>query len=353
MLTAVPSIVGQERSQSDPSAVGAVTRRFIPREPYNWREAAIHALDTTIWYPVRTDAAMTDHYIGPTATPLFTLGRWADDAQALPGRFPFIAVSHGTGGSAQMMAWLARDLASRGYIVAAVNHPGNNALEDYTAEGFLLWWERARDLSTVIDSMLSDRQFGSVIDRARVGAAGFSLGGYTVLALAGARTDPALLQKFCASPAAQGCDDPPEFPNLFKRWAELQAGNAGFQAKAAEAGRSYRDPRVRASFAIAPAVGPALVPESLSQVAIPVEILVGENDEIVPLGPNARPVARLIPGARLTQLPGGHYTFLATCTDAGKRAQPLLCTDPANVDRTEVHRRTSEMAARFFSRTLN
>ena len=68
-----------------------------------------------------------------------------DEAHPADGEFPLIVLSHGTGDSAQIMAWLACALASRGYIVAAVHHPGNNALEKYTAEGFLIWWERARD----------------------------------------------------------------------------------------------------------------------------------------------------------------------------------------------------------------
>ena len=74
------------------------------------------------------------------------------------------------------MAWLARALAARGYIVAAPNHPGNNALE-YTAEGFLVWWERARDLTTVVDTLLGDSELASRIEATRIGAAGFSLGG--------------------------------------------------------------------------------------------------------------------------------------------------------------------------------
>src|SRR5262245_39010455 len=187
---------------------------------------------------------MSDHHIGPAAAPLFTLGRWADEAPILQEQFPLIVSSHGTGGSAQIMAWLARDLASRGYIVAAVNHPGNNALEPYTAEGFLLWWERARDLTAVIDLTLADAAIGPRVDRNRIGAIGFSLGGYTVLELAGGRTDPALLRAFCASSGAADCADPPEFPNLFTRWAELHADSSEFRERVAQAGRSYRDPRV-------------------------------------------------------------------------------------------------------------
>jgi len=103
----------------------------------------------------------------------------------------------------------ARD--SRGtVIVVAVNHPGNNALEDYRVEGMSLWWLRAVDLSAVIAAMLVDRTFGNLIDPARIGAAGHSLGGYTVLAVAGGISNPELLQVFCRSPAADvSCRPPP------------------------------------------------------------------------------------------------------------------------------------------------
>ena len=38
------------------------------------------------------------------------------------------SLSHGTGGSAMQMAWLNTYRAARGYIVAAVNHPGFGSL---------------------------------------------------------------------------------------------------------------------------------------------------------------------------------------------------------------------------------
>src|SRR3954453_22989575 len=161
--------------------VGAATRTFVPQGTYNWRGAATHALVTTVWYPTELGTSMSQHGIGPPASVLFRLGAWADDARPAAGPFPLIALSHGTGGSAQIMAWLARALASCGYVVVAVNHPGNNALEDYTPEGFLVWWERARDLTTAIDMLLRDTEFARIIDPSRIGAAGFSLGGYTVL----------------------------------------------------------------------------------------------------------------------------------------------------------------------------
>jgi predicted dienelactone hydrolase len=45
--------------------------------------------------------------------------------------------------------------------------------------------------------VLDDKTFGSQIDPAHIGAAGHSLGGYTVIAVAGGITEPARLQAFC------------------------------------------------------------------------------------------------------------------------------------------------------------
>src|SRR5215471_10176807 len=147
--------------------VGLAFRRFEPREPYNWRGAKTHALLTTVWYPATRSAV--EH---PTEVPglsIFKLGEAAQDADfaASPSKFPLVVISHGTGGSGLSMAWLGTELASHGYVVAAVNHPGNNGAEAYTAEGFSTWWERARDLSVVIDSMLSDGKFGNRLDAQR------------------------------------------------------------------------------------------------------------------------------------------------------------------------------------------
>jgi predicted dienelactone hydrolase len=333
--------------------VAAATHRFLPPGAYNWRGAATHALITTVWYPAAATTKMVAQVIGPPNAPLFTLGEWEPDGAPAAGRFPLIVLSHGTGGSAQIIGWLARGLASRGYVVAAVNHPGNNALEEYTAEGFLVWWERARDLSTVIDFVLRDPMLRSVIDRHRIGAIGFSLGGYTMFEIAGARTDPERFQQYCRSAEAEGCVDPPEFPNLFARWAELQKTSASFEAATNRAGESYRDARVRAAFAIAPALGPALIPDSLRRISIPIHILSGDADQIVPIRANAQRLAQLTRGASLTLLPGAaHYTFLATCSDVGRRAQPQLCADAADIDRDSIHQRTIELAAEFFERNL-
>jgi predicted dienelactone hydrolase len=333
--------------------VGSVTKRFVPSGQYNWRGATIPGLVTNIWYPVADSTAETPHSIGPSDSPWFRLGQWADDAQPLDRRFPLIVLSHGTGGSASIIAWIATALASRGYVVAGVNHPGNTSLGEYTAEGFLLWWERARDVTTVITSILRDPQFGPRVDPMRIGAAGFSLGGYTVIAIAGGRIDPAKFGVFCRAHSADICADPPEFPGLLSRWHELQKTDTSFKRAARQARESYRDPRVRAVFAIAPALGPAFITSGLRRIEIPTAIVAGDKDHFVDIHNNARLLAANIPRAVLTTLPNAdHYTFLATCTEVGIAKRPDLCRESPEVDRDAIHAITAARAIQFFAEKL-
>jgi predicted dienelactone hydrolase len=357
VLSLAPAQAGSAHETASRFKVGVQYRTFTLDQPYNWRGAKTHGLITTIWYPAVSSAVETPQWIGDPKDPLFSAGRAAPNAAMVPApsQLPLIVLSHGTGGSALMMAWLGTVLAAQGYIAAAVNHPGNNAYDGYTAAGFLTWWERARDLSTVIDKMLAEPAWGAHIDRDRIAAAGFSLGGYTMIEIAGGITDVAAFKAFCSSPRADGiCVSPPEFPDLTEQFNRLSTGDPEFQAALRHASDSYRDPRVRAVFALAPALGPAFTPESLERTTIPVEIVAGASDQNVPIGSSAKYFAAHIPGAKLTILPGsvGHYVFLGTCTQAGRKSQPLLCTDAPGVNREAIHTQAAEMAVSFFAKTL-
>jgi fermentation-respiration switch protein FrsA (DUF1100 family) len=80
---------------------------------------------------------------------------------------------------------------------ALVREFGVGYVSGYTAPGFLLWWLRARDMSRTIDGVLAEARFAASVDRSRIGAAGFSLGGYTVLEVAGARTSLERFTDYC------------------------------------------------------------------------------------------------------------------------------------------------------------
>jgi predicted dienelactone hydrolase len=332
--------------------VGVAFRSFAPKEPYDWRDARDHTLNVVVWYPA--GAVAREKPLVIRGLDIFELGSAAQDAPlaARAARFPLVVISHGTGGSGLSMAWLGEALAARGYIAAAVNHPGNNAAEPYTAKGFSIWWERARDLSETISGMLTDAKFGAQIDPGRVGSAGFSLGGYTMIAIAGGITDVQGFIRFCDSPdAGVNCKSPPEFPSLVEDFRKLIREHPEVLE---HSGDSFRDARVRAVFAMAPGLGPAIPASSLRTISIPVEIVAGESDQNVPVALNAKYFAAEIPGAKLHILPGNvaHYVFLDSCSEVGRKTLPLLCTDAQGVDRDAIHADTVRRALQFFQVTL-
>jgi predicted dienelactone hydrolase len=336
--------------------VGLATRVFHPEQRRNWRGAEHKELRCTIWYPAASTATETKQLIGPPDEPLFEAGSAAPNAEFAPTvqKLPLVLLSHGSGGSAEQFAWLGTALARAGYIAVAVDHPGNNSHEPYTSEGFILSWERATDLSEVLDGVLADAEIGPHIDPQRVGAAGFSIGGYAVMELAGAQTDISILFDFCKEhPDTTSCHVP-EMRGMGSPKEMMQAVRKSSRESLARSGESFRDERVQAVFAIAPANGMVLTDESLRAMRLPVEMVVGKTDPIADPRDNANWIHMNVRGARETLLSGGveHYTFLDTCTAVGKSKLGVYCADNAGVNRDAVHAQVAAMAVKFFDRAL-
>ena len=334
--------------------VGMITREFTDEHRQSWQGTAPRPLRTAVWYPAAPTATESEKIFGgPPDREVFAPvtvaagARISDTSQ----KYPLVLLSHGTGGSAVQMMWLGYYLASRGYIVAAVNHHGNTAAERQpAAQGFMLYWERARDLSVLLDKLLADPLFGAHIDRDRIGAAGFSLGGYTVISIAGGQFSPSAFASFCRSPQKDfTCEPQPEFPDAPKLLAELKKTDAVVQESLRHAGDSYRDRRIKRVFAIAPALGGGFTRAGLSKISIPAFIVVGQADKVAPLKTNAQRFAQLIKGAKLTVIPGevGHYTFLAECNAHGRSILDI-CRDAASIDRAQVHQQVAQLAFEFF-----
>ncbi|MGA7780866.1 MAG: alpha/beta fold hydrolase [Paraburkholderia sp.] len=338
-----------------PYHVGETVRVVHPAVARDWRGAKTEALVTRIWYPVAAASPEQPREIGAPGAPLFRGHGIAANAPLSDARtkYPLLLLSHGTGGSANSLDWLASALAAHGYIVAGVNHPGNNASEPLTREGFMLWWERATDLSEVLDGLLVDPTLGAHIDRDRIGAVGFSLGGYTVLELAGARTRQQRFLDFCASPAADAICKPPEMARVKDKAPTLATLSPQTLASMARSGDSYRDPRVKAVFAIAPALGEAFDATSFADVSIPLMLVAGTQDSVAPVDTNIHRIASLMPDAKVNMVPGAaHYTFLDDCLPGVVDQLAGLCKDPPGVDREAVHAQTIDWALGFFASTL-
>ena len=134
---------------------------------------------------------------------------WNPAGPAPPDGYPVILFSHGFTGCGTQSVFLTEGLAQAGYFVLAPNHFDAACGTGMGHQGALFaklattrserpfhnpgaWSEatyrnRGADLEAVLDTMLKEKSFQGVpIDSNRIGLAGHSLGGYTVLALAGA-----------------------------------------------------------------------------------------------------------------------------------------------------------------------
>lgn len=337
--------------------VGMTVKMFTDENRTNWAGTAARPLLTTVWYPSDGKSVEESVVIGSPSNPIFLSGKAAKDAEISSSkkRYPLVVLSHGTGGSALQMMWLGEFLAARGFIVAAVDHHGNTGAEEKpVAQGFILWWERAADLKVVIDKLLADSKFAERIDSKRIGAAGFSLGGATVTALAGGIFSINMFDKFCASSERDAtCEAQPEFPTAMKEFEILRTKDPVVIQSLKRADMSYKDSRIKAVFEIAPALGGSFTPESLSAVNIPVQIVVGEGDHVAPAKTNAQKISLNIKRSKLEILHGktGHYTFLSECSSFGKTIVPI-CRDEAGVNRNQVHQQVNEMAFKFFQKYL-
>ena len=292
-----------------------------------------------LWYPAVPDAVET-----PQAYEHAFRGRAAAGAAYRDaGPRALVLLSHGDRGTPFNQAWLAEELAGHGYIVAAVAHWLNTRTNNEPA-ATLRVWERPQDVSFVISSLLEHPDWKSRIDPTRIAAAGHSSGGYTVLALAGARYDPRLMRAYCQGPRA-GPD------------CGLVRGIDMTRVDFRGSGAAYRDARVRAVVALAPALGPGMTADSLHAIPVPVLIAATRDDEILPFEQHAARYAREIPRARFDALPeGGHFVFMPVCTPAGWVFTFFneydVCGRRHEIDRGEAHGPLVQRTLEFFAETL-
>ncbi len=333
--------------------VGLKQLNYVDSERSNWQGNGPRPLSGLLWYPAKKGSKVEDLDIA-----IFKVGKFAIKAAMSEdvAKMPLIVISHGTGGSAATMSWLASTLSSEAYLVAAVNHHGNTAVEEEKrAEGFLAWWERPRDISVLIDRLLQDPEIGPRIDTHRIGVAGFSLGGYTAIALGGAKLNFRNWVNMCKSEEGKTqCQLPPEATFSRQDALNLLEKPGPFQTILAKSDDSYRDPRISAVFLTAPVLASYMQPESLSSIRVPVRIVVGDADDQAPLERNTRVFAQQIPNANYQVLSKvGHYSFLPVCSMTGKIAAKLYCNDHADVDRANIHALVGQQALDFFKRELH
>lgn len=164
-----------------------------------------------VWYPANVgDDAKTvvyDEVMGTRGdslrplTPFTFKGRAYKDATPKTGnKFPLVVVSHGYVGSRYLMTYLTENLASKGYIVAAIDHTDSTFKDANAFQSTLL--NRPKDIRFVINEMEKMGAKGSknnlegVVDANNTAIIGYSMGGYGVLNVGGAGYSAGLAQFF-------------------------------------------------------------------------------------------------------------------------------------------------------------
>lgn len=193
-------------------------------------------LDSTVWYP----------------------------AERKYGPYPLLVYSHGFSSSRDGGAYLARHMASLGYVVVAPDFPLTNM---YAPGGPNVRdvVHQPADVSFLIDRILEQgNRAGHVlegrVDESRVGVFGLSLGGLTT--------------------------------ELVSFHPEL------------------RDPRVGAALSIA---GPTYIfaPRFYARSELPFLMLAGDIDALVPWASNAKPIPGVVPGGELVTIRNASHTGFA------------------------------------------
>jgi predicted dienelactone hydrolase len=325
--------------------VGFRQGRFADASRPNWDGDGPRPIDWFAWYPAADGAIEAALPVAPWPQGWFKSGPAAPDAPlAGNGSRPLVIYSHGTGCNGLQVEWLARGLASRGFIAVGVNHHGNNNAAPFRAEGFLCAWERPRDMSLLIDHILAHPVFTGRIDANSIFTIGYSLGGVTATALLGA-----IMIRSPFAPGANLGRGPREFPDLADHLPRLMAESAIFRDSWARMSESHHDPRIKAALLLAPGRSvQGFSEESVAAINVPTRIMVGGADALLP---SARWLQERLSGSAfdIVAAEAGHYVFLPESTELGRNSDPASCVDPPSVDRSAVHRAVVAAALQLFA----
>lgn len=196
------------------------------------------------------------------------------------GQSSVVIVSHGFGAVKEDFVFLNEHLASHGYVVMAPDHVGSDLSYRENFLGGRLstllspveFINRPQEISFLIDELerltQASADWNSRLNLNQIGVIGDSLGGATVLSLAGAEITYGRLQEACNR----------ETLTLnFARYLECRA------LYLPPKNYNLKDPRIKAAIAAHPLGGGMYGPEGIGKIDIPLLMVSGSADIVAPV----------------------------------------------------------------------
>ncbi len=270
-LPSIPGIDAPELAALGPDKVGFRTLQLVHKAQPDFSSIdpatakADRTLTVDLWYPAtvrrgaRTVTYRASFWGEPPRVPVsFTVRGLAVPGAAPRGKgHPLVIVSHGYSNAPASMTWLTENLASKGYVVAAIHHQDPNPYVISAEVRAVPNYTRPSDIAFVAAELRA--RLGGQIDPANIALIGYSQGGYGVLTAGGASLDP----------------DGPNMalvPQLRKH------------ARGTDGAAQFKVPGVKAIVALAPGGGfpkSAWGAEGLAALTAPLLLIQGDADPVV------------------------------------------------------------------------
>lgn len=301
-------------------------------------------VQSVVFYPA--DKGGYPEWIGDN--PVFKGVLVQRDAKPELGKHKLIVVSHGSGGNAANLAWLAERLVQQGFVVIIPNHQGSTSADSTPETTIPAVWQRPADISALLDALSASPALNAIADMTDITALGFSLGGQTVLSLAGIPVHAAGVARYCDdNPAAMECI-------WFDRGNPLIPGHVDLhKIDTARFDMAYPESRIRRFIAIDPAFTPSIDPKDLRGVSASIQFMNLGTGETVPLDVRADKTAAAIQGARYDTIEGAwHFDFLGECKRFGwfyiwMEGDDPVCSSTGKRSRADLHEEIADKLIDF------
>ncbi|ELS02203.1 putative dienelactone hydrolase [Xenococcus sp. PCC 7305] len=244
--------------------------------------------------------------------------------QGLSQPAPIIIVSHGFGAIKDNFVFIAEHLASYGFVVVVPEHIGSNlSFRQTFLEGRLNtllspieFVNRPQEISFLIDQLeelvASDSQWEKLLNIKQIGLLGDSLGGTTVLSLAGANVNHARLIETCNQ------------ENIILNVSLFLQCRAQFLPPQ---NFYLGDPRIKAAISGHPLTSGIFGPEGMSRINIPLMMVAGSDDLVTPVvTEQIHPFVWMESESKYLALfkPGTHFATSEQSAEGSESIPPIL-----------------------------